>query len=113
MLPYPPLHTADCSYLDEVMARGMDAGYDRFHEPRLQIYSCVTASEYPREKEQIRRMALEMLNRPVRYWQTLRRMYDDGVRIFLETGNGGLAGTQQSTLPGAQAVVACLRSRNH
>ena len=108
MLPYPPMHTPECGYLDDVMSRGMAAGYTHFHEAQLQVYSCVTASEYPREKQQIRGMVVEMLNKPVRYWQTLRRMYEDGVRVYIEASNGGLAEAKRSTLPGTQAVVACL-----
>jgi acyl transferase domain-containing protein/phosphopantetheinyl transferase len=106
MLPLPPMHTAECSFLDDVMARGMDAGYNEFREAQLQIYSCVTEQEYPRDKAEIREMAIHMLNRPVRYWQTLSRMHQDGVRVFIEAGNGGLASTIRAALPNADAVVA-------
>lgn len=108
ILPFPPLHTEHSGYLQTVLDRAMEAGYTRFHAAQIPIYSCVTERQYPSDKEQIRAMAADVLTRPVRYWQTLRHMYDEGVRVFIETGSGGLNATLKTAMPEAAAVMVAL-----
>lgn len=54
--------------------------------PQVELYSCVTAQPYPRDPEEIRRLAAEHWARPVRFRETIEAMYDAGVRIFVEVG---------------------------
>ncbi|MEA2173114.1 MAG: hypothetical protein QOD00_706 [Blastocatellia bacterium] len=55
-------------------------------EPQTEMYSCITAEPYPRDPDEIRRLAAEQWARPVRFRETIMAMYEAGVRIFLEVG---------------------------
>jgi acyl transferase domain-containing protein len=61
----------------------------------------VTASPYPQDPEQIRRLAIEQWARPVRFRETIEAMYRDGVRVFLEVGpRANLTGFVRDVLKG-------------
>lgn len=57
-----------------------------FQKPEIPLYSCLTANRYPDEPENIQHLALEQWVEPVRFNQTITKMHEDGVRIFLEVG---------------------------
>jgi acyl transferase domain-containing protein len=57
--------------------------------PRVDLYSCVTASRYPDDPEQIRELAASQWSRSVRFRETVNAMYRDGVRLFVECGARG------------------------
>jgi acyl transferase domain-containing protein/phosphopantetheinyl transferase len=61
----------------------------RFVEPRIPIYSCATASPFPKDPAEARVVAEEQWARPVRFRETIEAMYADGVRIFIEAGPRG------------------------
>jgi phosphopantetheine--protein transferase-like protein len=54
--------------------------------PEIPAYSCVTADLYPSDPEQVRRLAAEQWSRPVRFRETIERMYQAGIGIFVEVG---------------------------
>ncbi len=69
--------------------------------PSIPLYSCVTASPYPQEPEEIRRLAIEHWARPVRFRETIEAMYRDGIRVFLEVGpRANLSGFVRDILKG-------------
>jgi len=57
--------------------------------PNTPIYSCTTAEPYPADADAIRRLFVAHWMEPVRFLQTIERMYADGVRIFVEAGPRG------------------------
>jgi acyl transferase domain-containing protein len=74
--------------------------------PRIPIYSCSTARPFPQDLEGIRRLMVKQWALPVRFRETIKAMYDDGVRIFVEVGpNGNLTSFVQDTL-GRNSYVA-------
>ena len=71
---------------------------------RIPVYSFATGRTYPDDAVGIVELASSSSARPVRFSDMISRMYDDGARIFLETGAG-------STLRGFVADI--LRGREH
>jgi acyl transferase domain-containing protein/phosphopantetheinyl transferase len=55
---------------------------------RIPIYSCATAGLFPQEPEAIRQLAVAQWTQAVRFRETILRMHDDGVRVFIEVGPG-------------------------
>jgi acyl transferase domain-containing protein/3-hydroxyacyl-CoA dehydrogenase/phosphopantetheinyl transferase len=108
LLPYPPVHTPACDFLNDTVMRAMESAFHSFHEPRLDVYSCAAGVPYPRSLDDMREVAVRILNHPVRFWQAIRRMHDEGVRVFIEAGNGGMASTVRTTLARDEAVVAAV-----
>ena len=77
------------------MAEGFGNLFDgvRKGEPIARLYSCATAKPFPKTADAMRRTALNQYVKPVRFTDTVRRLYDDGVRIFIEVGpNNNLTG---------------------
>jgi malonyl CoA-acyl carrier protein transacylase len=69
--------------------------------PRLPLYSCVEAGLFPTDPTAIRDLAARQWAQTVRFGDTVARMYDDGVRTFVEVGPGAmLTGFVRSTLKG-------------
>jgi acyl transferase domain-containing protein/phosphopantetheinyl transferase len=58
-------------------------------QPSVPLYSCATAARFPKEPEKMRELAALQWARKVRFRETIGKMYDDGVRIFLEVGPSG------------------------
>jgi acyl transferase domain-containing protein/phosphopantetheinyl transferase len=57
--------------------------------PRVRTYTCATASPFPNDLDRIRTLAVEQWRRRVEFVKTVRAMYDDGCRIFVEVGPRG------------------------
>ena len=57
--------------------------------PRVTMYSCTTTRTYPKDPEDVRRLAVEQWASSVRFRETVETMYQDGVRLFLEVGPRG------------------------
>ncbi len=51
-----------------------------------ELYSCSTVAPFPKEPDAIRDTACGQWARPVRFVETVERLYDDGVRVFVEVG---------------------------
>ena len=61
----------------------------RFRAPRRPVYSCTTARPFPDDPEAIRELAIAHWAAPVRFSELIRNLYDDGVRLFVESGPRG------------------------
>jgi acyl transferase domain-containing protein/phosphopantetheinyl transferase (holo-ACP synthase) len=57
--------------------------------PKVPLYSCATAGLFPKTPEKMRELAALQWARKVRFRETIGKMYDDGVEIFLEVGPSG------------------------
>lgn len=74
--------------------------------PHTTIYSCATVRPYPKNIEEIRRLAVGQWAKPVRFRETIRAMYDDRVRIFVEVGpRGNLTSFVDDILQGCHYVT--------
>ena len=86
-LPFPPIHTplsgAIVERLRPLMAR------IAVRPPHCAVYSGMSGQPYPQEPDQIREMILEGIRRPVRVRDTIRALYGDSIRIFVQLGSGG------------------------
>lgn len=59
------------------------------HSPTLPIYSCAAADRFPEDLAEIRNLALEHWVKPVRFRETVEKLYEEGFRIFVEAGPRG------------------------
>lgn len=67
--------------------------------PQVDIYSYTTAQLFPRDTDKIRKILVDQWALPIRFRETIEKMYDDGVRIFVEVGpKGNLTGFVEDTL---------------
>lgn len=57
--------------------------------PSVPLYSCATADLFPKAPEKMRELAALQWARKVRFRETVKKMHDDGVRIFVEVGPSG------------------------
>ncbi len=106
-LPFPAVHTPHQSYVAHELKAIWERPY-RFSTPRKPTYSAITESLFPVAPAEVRQTAMSNLDHAVRYWQTLKRMYDDGANVFVQVGNGGMASTFRNVLPGDDAVLESL-----
>ncbi len=60
-----------------------------FAPPKVEIWSCATASPYPSNVDAARELAVRQWKSQVRFRETILAMYDAGVRLFLEVGPRG------------------------
>lgn len=80
-------------------------------KPRIPVYSCGTTEPLPPKARKARDAAAEQWVAPVRFDQTIRRMYADGYRVFLECGpRGATAGEIDDILHGEEHVVVAADS---
>ena len=83
-----PFNTAMCERL--VPAIKKFAASKMKHSPVYDIYSCATADRVPSQLRAVRSDMAERWARPVLFDDTVRRMYEDGYRVFIEVGPRGL-----------------------
>jgi len=75
-------------------------------DPTVTLWSCATASPYPADIEEARRVALEQWIRPVRFRETVEAMFESGVRIFVEVGPRGNLTSFVNDILGKRPFVA-------
>jgi acyl transferase domain-containing protein/phosphopantetheinyl transferase len=106
-LPMAPVHTP---LLDEKQREITNLKMVALQPPRpgVVVYSSITAAPMPEDLDVMRDLLVDNLTRPVRFWQTLRRMFADGGRIFIQAGTGTLAGNIRTLLPADDVVSAAM-----
>jgi len=112
VLPYPPTHTPAFSHLREEFRKRM--GLEDFQVIRLRVpvYSSVLADRYPEDPQGVMETLALNLDHPLKIWQTLRKMYDDGARVFVQVAGGEIVSRLEAMLPeGAEVVKAALDFR--
>lgn len=75
---HTPLYAPYAAVMREFMSEWIVA------TPPLPVYSCTTTTTFPADLDETRRIAHEHWLRPVEFRRTVERMYEDGVRIFVE-----------------------------
>jgi len=87
-LPFTrPYHTK----LFAPLLKNLDAMFDgvEFREGKTPVYSCSRAALFPKEPQEIRRLAVAHWAEPVEFTKMIEQMYADGARIFVEVGPRG------------------------
>jgi acyl transferase domain-containing protein len=107
-LPFPPMHTPLMTDKQREWA-ALEGEPVPLREPRITVYSTATESPMPTDVDQLRTLVASNVTRPLRFLQTLRRMYDDGARIFVQVGPGSLALNIKNPAPGARRNPVRLR----
>ncbi len=67
-------------------------------EPKVELWSATTCASYPLEPNEVRELALSHLIKRVRFRELVLKLYDAGVRIFVQVGVGSLPGLIEDTL---------------
>lgn len=84
------------------------------HDAVCDVYSCASASKVPPRPRHVRNDLADRWAKPIRLADTVRAMRDDGYRVFLEVGPGGMiASAVDDTLKGTGdcAAIAANSSR--
>ena len=84
-----PFNTPLCESLVPVV-RKFSKTWMKF-KPVREVYSCATAQKVPGGLRPAREDTADRWARPIRFEETVRRMYDDGYRVFVEVGPRGLS----------------------
>lgn len=71
-----------------------------FKKTRTPLWSATTLQEYPGTHEEICALGIQHLLEPVRFRELTEKLYQEGVRIFIQVGSGGLIGFIDDTLKG-------------
>ncbi|MCA9568813.1 MAG: acyltransferase domain-containing protein, partial [Myxococcales bacterium] len=88
---------------------GKALGTLTFRRPRVDVYANVTAAPYPSRVADMRSLLVEQITSTVDWVGTVRRMADDGVRVFVEVGpKGVLSNLVRKTLVGRDVTVVAL-----
>jgi len=84
-----------------------------FREAAVPVWSATTLSTYPATVEAIRELSVEHLLQPVRFRELIVKLYQEGVRVFIQVGAGGLVGFVDDTLKGKtySAIAASVPAR--
>lgn len=84
-----------------------------FATPKVPVYSCVNAAPFPADPGEMRHLAAVQWASPVRFVDTVERLYADGVRHFLEVGpSGNLTSFVDDILRDRPHVAASANSRS-
>ena len=75
-------------------------------KPEIPVYSCGSAEPLPPKPRKARDEAADQWVAPVRFCETIRRMYEDGYRVFVEVGpRGVMTGVVDDVLKGQEHVA--------
>jgi acyl transferase domain-containing protein/phosphopantetheinyl transferase len=90
--------------------------------PNTPVYSCTSAARYPADTAEIRKLFVAHWVQPVLFTQTINKLYDDGVRLFVEAGPRGnltsfvsdiLRGKQHLAMPANLSRRSGITQMNH
>jgi len=82
----------------DVMLEGMKDM--QFRKTKFPLWSATTLELYPEGFDAIRQLSVEHLIKPVRFRELTERLFDEGARVFVQIGSGGLIGFIDDTLRG-------------
>jgi acyl transferase domain-containing protein/phosphopantetheinyl transferase (holo-ACP synthase) len=108
LLPYPPIHTPLMSHLrDELHTQLQNEEWKQIKigKATIDLYSSITSRKYPADEAGIRETLMLNLDQPLRIWQTVTQMYEDGARVFVQVGGGHMAAHLEVMLPAGSQVV--------
>ena len=104
-----PFNTPLCKPLVPAI-RKFTTGWMRY-EPGCDVYSCATANRLAAGIKSAREDTAERWAKPVRFEETVRKMFSDGYRVFAEVGPRGLmTAAVADTLKGEEHAAIALNS---
>ncbi|TWP24753.1 SDR family NAD(P)-dependent oxidoreductase [Apibacter muscae] len=77
----------------------------KFKEPKIPVWSNTTAEEYPSQETKIKERLSEHLIKPVLFTQEVNNLYNNNVKIFIETGPGRVLTNLVQTILGKEDIV--------
>ena len=78
------------------------------------LYSCATSAPFPTDVEAIRNLATQQWSSRVRFRETVLRLYEEGVRTFIEVGpSGNLTGFVSDILAGRDYLAIASNNQKH
>jgi acyl transferase domain-containing protein len=72
----------------------------QFQKTKIPLWSATTLEPYPADQAAIRKLSAEHLVEPVRFRELTDKLYEEGARVFIQVGTGGLIGFIDDTLKG-------------
>lgn len=69
-------------------------------------YACSTGERYPDDEKQLRAMFTDLFTKPIRLRETIKAMYDDGIKLFVEVGPGGVLSSVVDGILGNKPHIA-------
>lgn len=72
----------------------------QFRKTTTPLWSATTLEIYPEGFNAIRQLSAEHLIKPVRFRELTEKLYQEGARVFIQVGSGGLTGFIDDTLKG-------------
>ena len=72
----------------------------QFSKALIPVWSATTLETYPEQREAILQLGVEHLLKPVRFRELTEKLYQQGARMFIQIGAGGLIGFIDDTLKG-------------
>ena len=83
--------------------------------PKVPLYSCASVGRFPERPADVRKLAAGQWSTKVRFRETIQKMHDDGVALFVEVGpSANLTSFVQDILKGREftALSTNVRRRN-
>ena len=69
-------------------------------------YACSTGARYPDSENELRAMFTELFTKPIRLRETIKAMYEDGIKLFVEVGPGGVLSSVVDGILGNKPHIA-------
>lgn len=104
ILPFPAIHTPYFSTLWQVLQPYLEK--ISIKQPKIPVYSAITENVYPKNQAGIKQTLIANIDHPIRLWQTTKKMYEDGARIFVQVGGGATTHTHAKNICGTDDVIA-------
>ncbi len=83
-------HTPVMGAAGEVLRRELEKV--EFRKPRCKVYSNTLGDQYPDSPDAMRDLLSRHISEPVRFLNQIRKLYQDGARVFIEAGPGRVLG---------------------
>lgn len=81
--------------------------------PVVPVWSATTVAPYPDEPDAVRDLVVRHLLEPVRFRELALRLYDEGVRVFVQVGQGSLVNFLDDTLKGRDHLTVTAAGPRH
>jgi acyl transferase domain-containing protein/phosphopantetheinyl transferase len=106
--PFAAAHTAQMSRARNNIEPTVESQAAMFKPPRIPVYSSITAEPFPDDPQAIVKLLAANFDQPVRAWQTIRRLYDDGARVILWAGCGAPSSYWDDEDSRSQVVISAV-----
>lgn len=88
MLPFDRgYHTPHFAHVSEAFLKYYQS--IKLGKPKVPLYSCASVALFPERTAAVRQLAAAQWSQKVRFRETVQKMHDDGVRLFVEVGPSG------------------------